>query len=46
MQNILRIRTRAVVLALLAVLALGGVSASCDEGGMYQGPGDSAPRWR
>lgn len=31
--------------ALIAAL-LSGMAASCDEGGMYQGPNDSAPRWR
>lgn len=31
--------------ALIAAL-IAGAAASCDEGGMYQGPNDSAPRWR
>jgi hypothetical protein len=36
---------RLLAAALLTVL-LAGVSASCSEGGMYQGGGDSAPSWR
>lgn len=41
-----KIFTRTVVLAMLAVVLLGGVCAECKEGGMYQGGGDSQPHWR
>lgn len=43
----LSLKRRTIVAVLAAVLTLGGLAAGCDnEGGMYQGGGDSQPGWR
>lgn len=40
-------QVRVTVLALLAVLLIGGVAADCNgENGMYQGGSDNVPGWR
>lgn len=40
------ITRRNLIALLIAALAILGVAASCEEGGMYQGGGDSAPHYR
>lgn len=37
---------RLVAMWLLITAATLAVTASCDDGGMYQGGGDSVPGWR
>lgn len=48
MTHALSPRLRLMMLALLAVLLLGGVCADCfgNEGGTYQGGSDSEPHYR
>ncbi len=44
---ILSLKNRTVRVLLVVVITLGGLAAGCsNEGGMYQGGGDSQPGWR